>query len=202
MQKLLLFLLLAILSCQQNGSYQPKSISRDAQTNRLDFMDAEFDLPKQYAPIVLNVLTKKLLHGTIDSATHREVSKLLDAGVVKKSGITYFDTLLYANYIVFESGKYMEISKEVASYYIGILEDELNNKWERKGTRYERMESKYFSGSNAQVVKIKYKVHYKHGLRYVTQYLMSANQRTMSVVVTRMDEDDFEDLVMKVRFIE
>jgi hypothetical protein len=94
---------------------------------------------------------------------------------------------------------YMELSKQAATQYMGMLERELPKRAVAEGYEYEKVETKYLKTKYSRIIKMKYKYNYEDSEIYQTQYLLDANQQNIGVVVKNDAEVDFQDIVARIK---
>jgi hypothetical protein len=127
------------------------------------------------------------------------VQKIETVKTLPTDFIIYSDTTNFENNIWFQEGEHVPLTKSLSQQYLGMLEHQLQKEWTPQGIKYDRVESKYFSGRNNQIIKLKYKLIHQSFSRYTTQYLISTKTQTMGIVINSLTLSDYESMVTEMK---
>ena len=165
----------------------------------LGFADAQVELPGNYVSITIANLLD-----SVSSSDYPEYMKIeqrnryLKTKTFPASFEIYCDSSNYENSIWFQEGEHIVLSKQVASGYLSLLEEAVVSNYVPLGIVAERLENKYYSGSSAQMIKLKYELTTEDHLQYYTQYVISGMSQTVCIHINHLDEEDHEELIKKI----
>lgn len=188
--------ILILSSCTQ----PVKTINRkELQKVRIDFASAKMDIPKSYKLTSPDELLNALyLMDITDMLIQSSIQKIQAIKTFPTAFIIYADTINFDNSIWFQEGEHIHLTKTISQQYLQILEQQFQSEWTPQGIDYERVDSKFLTGKNMQILKLKYKLSYDSFSKYTTQYIVSSKSHTFGIIVNNRTEDDYEDLVKQI----
>ena len=200
--KQVLYLLSIIFLVNSCGQSSRSVHSQDLQTVTIDFADAEIKMPKNYKQVSPDELKKILISSDKPhDVVQANIRKIETLKTFPTDFIIYSDTTNAENNIWFQEGEHISLTKSLSEQYLSALEQQLQKEWTPQDIEYDRVESKYFAGSNAQIIKLKYKLTHESFSQYTTQYVISTRTKTMGIVINSQTLADYESMVkgMKIK---
>lgn len=97
-----------------------------------------------------------------------------------------------------QGGEYVQIDKNLAAEYVGLLDQSIKRQSEITGYPYERTEQNLVQTSGISMIKVKYVLQYENGKQYNTQYLITTDRQTFAIIVSNDEDVDFEDIVKQI----
>ncbi|HYF66655.1 MAG TPA: hypothetical protein VD884_00905 [Ohtaekwangia sp.] len=192
-----ILIILSLTACGKGGGFDEND---DLQLVKIEFANSTIGIPKNYKLKSPEEIKESLLNS---SKRYSEISETIQKLDYIKSIPTefqiYVDTLNYDNNIWFQEGQYVRLTKSLSQQYLSALETQLQKQWTPQDIKYERLESKFLSGTHAQLIKLKYKLSRESSSTYTTQYLISSNSKTIGVIINNVGPDDMENLVSRTR---
>lgn len=172
----------------------------DLQVVKIEFANATIGIPQRYKLTSPEELKEGLLNSGKQYSEISETIQKIDAiKSIPTAFEIYVDTLNFDNNVWFQQGEHVRLTKSVSQQYLAVLETQLQKQWTPQGIKFERIESKYLSGTDVHLVKLKYKLTREGLSTYTTQYLVSSNSTTLGVVINNANSDDLERLIRGIR---
>jgi hypothetical protein len=191
-----LSLILLFISCEKRKTLDAEGL----QTVTIGFANASMEMPRFYRDIPVEVLENLLGNsGEPDDLKQLQIQRLELVKAFPAHFIIYTDSTNLANQIWFQKGEHIVLTKHIAQQYLSMLEHQLEEQWNPYGVDYNRMESRYISTPNGQIIKLKYKIYHQDQMRFSTQYLISTRTQTMGIIVNGIDSMDYEDNVRRLK---
>ena len=189
-----ILLLFIFVSCD----IKPKIESQvEYKTHNLSFFDGSVQLPKEYKLIKAEELIKK--YESMNLGTSQEVQYLKSVESNSYASVIFYDTTNFINTFIFQEGEHVIIDKISAQLYLGMIEKDLQNMWLQNDISYERIKSKFYNKPNIQIITIQYKVSKNEISKYISQYIISSNSKTMAVTITNLSNLDFGDIIKSIK---
>ena len=144
---------------------------------KVDFANVYIPVPahfKQFkADILLKTLSKE--QNPID-----EIVKRILIGYESEGNkyILLHDTTYMNNFIHFESLEFLPLSKEISELILAKMKAGMNATFRNSDINYAFLEQKYFGGSQAQIMKVKYEMSIPGKRLWLTEYLISTQKHT------------------------
>jgi len=200
--KLVVILVLILSSCKQE---KENLVPKGHRSVKLSFVDANINLPNEYVEISIDELIEVWEYAEVDSVfKENKIQWLIQLRDSPAFATMFCDSSNVDNYIYFQKGKHVFLTKEIADQYLTNVQRNLRGSSELGGFNFTKVESKINSGDEAQLIKFKYKFDPEGEERteYRTQYLFSSKTKTFGMVVSRSDEVDFERLIRDVKILD
>lgn len=180
-------------SCGQTDKTKEKD---DLKKVTIDFAEAVIEIPDFYRLISPDDLKNELLSSDKpNNVIQTSIQKIEKLKSMPTDFIIYADTANFENNLWFQEGEHVRLTKSLSQQYLGMLEKQLGQTWTPQGIEYERIESKFISRSNNQVIKLKYKLTHDDFSRFTTQYIVSGKSKTIGIVVNDLSLKDYEILI-------
>lgn len=184
------------ISCRQSE----KIVSNpNLQRVSIYFANAHIDIPRSYrltTPDQMGIYMHK--SGMPEKVIAQNIH-ILEA--LKGSSIAfliYADTADFQKNIWFMDIKNVHLTKMMSQQYLGMAEQRLKETWTPLGVEYKRVESRFETGADARLLKLKYKLTKGKFIRYTTQYIISTNKQSLGIMINNSTPEDFESLVTKM----
>jgi hypothetical protein len=182
------------------NSVDKSMVTESTRTVSIDFANASIELPKSFELTTTDDLKFALINSNkSDKIIQTNLQKIEAIENFPFAIIIYSDTSNFENNIWFQQGEHFQLTKELSKHYINLVEKQLKLDWSYQGIDYERVEGKYLSNKNAQIIKLKYKLTLEGETRFTTQYLISTRTQTIGVIINNMTTIDFENLIKGIR---
>ena len=185
-----------------NSTLKEKSFefkAEDYQKVKVGFIGKEILIPNNYEEISPDELKEKLLEIKREtkfvSAVKEGIEKLK---LMPTEFVIYADKDNYENCFWIQSGEFVDFDKNIASQYIGMLEEQIGKSWSKLGLNYERVESRFLKTRNSKIIKVKYRQEYNNEKKYQTQYILTSNYKTFGIVVSNYEDVDFEEIIKMI----
>lgn len=166
----------------------------------IDFVNAQIDLPAEYIFINTDDFIQIL-------SSVEEVDSILIEDIIvalkelKKSSAPYLllaDSNDIRNNILIHLGEHIQISREMAAGYVGLMEDMLDSKWDSMHIQHAQLESRLFSGKSSQMIKLKYFLLRNEESAFMTQYILATSKKSIGFIVSSKSEEDFEQNIRNI----
>lgn len=186
-----------LISCGENRDNISDS---DLKRISIDFANAKMNLPKSFQQTSFSEYRQKLINSNKpNDVIESSLVKLEQMQSIPQKIILFTDTSNFDNAIWFQEGEHVNLTKSLAQQYMRLLDENLVKQWTPQGIKFSKIDSKYFNGKNAKVIKLKYKLTDNISTRFSTQYIISTNSNTWSITVSNITDQDFEQLVKKIK---
>lgn len=162
-------------------------------------VDVDFILPNYYAPIAPTAYLLKLNNSKKEKRLIAvNENSILSLLVHKIPFDLFYDSLNINNNIIIHEGEYVNLNTKVGSQYLGLLEEVLYNTWNAQNIAYNKLESKYFAKGNIEFIKIKYEKIANSEKMFVTQYIVSSNNRTITIFANNEPYIEMENAIKRI----
>ena len=197
-----LFLLLSVflIGCNAPETKFKKEFNPEHyQTHNINFLNGRIYLPYNYEPKTIDELAE-IFQNSNDPQLQKSGKDLVYASKRNPNKLEFFvDKKNIQNMVYIMSNEYVKLDKLLASEYIGLLEQQFQQKSRQMGYEFERLEGKFLQTSHAQIIKVKYKYIYNDMQDYQTQYIITSKFKTFSVTVSYANLDiDLEEVVKRI----
>ncbi|MFA0964108.1 hypothetical protein AB9P05_20030 [Roseivirga sp. BDSF3-8] len=200
----------SIYSCTEGDSEKTGSLaapaplpSKDLREVNIGFANLAIKLPKDYKKyyLVENYLYELGLsreYGNQDISNFTAaMEKLNKAGQPYE---LYADTTSLLDLVLIMDGPRVDFNKKIGRTYTKMLEQQMSKNYDAQGVSYRKVESKFLTTTNNKVIKVKYEMAGAgYEKVYVTQYLISTPDNTLSVNVRNLTLQDFQDQVVRLK---
>lgn len=179
-----------------NSCNDAKETESNISKIKIDFLKSYVFLPKEYNKISFEDFEKKILE--VDSTNALRLNTNLNELKYNKGKILIFvDSNDVRNSVfLMSSGDYLPINKNTASLYGSLIAQHL----ESKGTNHKILQNKVSSNTVIKYIKIKTVfIDENNNNFYLTQYLISGNLTTFSMIVHSQNDNDFEELIKMIK---
>jgi len=162
----------------------------------IKFNGKSVPLPEYYVPISLESFLKKFKNDSSYVDTYWEIE-----GKYKNLKDSPFDFQFFIdkhikqNSILVVEGEYIDLNKDLAGIYSGMLEKQMIKEATEKGLENDIIENRFFSNTRKKIIKIKMRSRSEFGDSFLTQYIITENNRTYMINVSSLTRDDFEELI-------
>ncbi len=188
------------------GCYQkPKRNVMDANLQKvmIDFAHISISIPKyfkRYSPEDLTYAIQNSDSSEFSENEKQEQIFRIERFRLNSLGMMYYiyvDTANIDNVIIFKKTKYIKLSKEVRQDILSTTEKNLSpfeNQFELR-----RLDTQFFTGEKAQILKQKFSIEWPGGINYKTFYFVTTRSNTFQILVERSDNEDYENRVTGMR---
>ncbi len=193
-----ILIVLLLTSCLQ--SKDEKTNSDLYKTVSLKFAKILVQVPANYVRSSFDEYEKKLIESDRDEFLKGlDLQSLNGLRSLPVAIEIYADSTNFLNYILFQDGEHVMLTKPIAQQYLQVLKGHLERSWGSLGLSYDLKEKKFFSNGNSQVIKIKYKTAIRDYKKYQTQYIVSGRTKTIGVIVSTVQDIDSDDIVGRIK---
>lgn len=163
---------------------------------KLDFANAEIPMPKSYVRKNLKTLEEEIKNSDATKEEKEEDLKFVHVLMSQPNGRDlYLDTITQGDFIFFTTGIEVYVSKEIANQYLSQLDKEMKQNWSKIGFSANLIEGRYMQSDDYKMVKIKYLINNDIYQKYVTQYIITAKQKTIGLLVSSTHGFDLQELI-------
>jgi len=195
-----LFILSILFSCNESKVHRTPEVfdTADLKLFTVDFLISTIRLPHHYEKLTYETLFE--LAAMDDSQI--DINFLLQSAKEYRDKehkpVFFRDRALPNNFIVFYPYPYTEISKAEASYWSSQTLAGLQRQDRQLGTRTTLIEKKIKRTETKQLIKVKVHQEYVGKSNYLTQYYVTGNLKTFTVVVANRFDIDFEEHIKRM----
>ncbi|WP_418512021.1 hypothetical protein [Corallibacter sp.] len=189
---LLTFIILIFLSCKSDKNEIPPEF-KDSNLQLVEFLEKKIYIPKDFKKTSIETVAELIKNSPdLNELSEYEFQKLEN---FKKMGQTvemFIKDGNYKNNISFQSGNYVELTKEAVEVYVDLLENHLFVESESFGVERKRLESKFLTYGISKVVKVKYLQTFGEEKIFLTQYLVTYKLKTFGIIVASESDSDYQ----------
>ena len=193
MKKVLFFLSFILLLSCKNSDESNKLKFPNSELKRVSFLEKDFYVPSRFENASLDSIFQNRLSYS-DTTDDLYLNKLRYEELLKSnSQFEYFiDKSNPNNTITFILGEYIALNENVLGLFAEMLQ---NRDISEVGIERRLIEKKFYDLSYADVVKVRFR--YSNDLKksYITQYLISQNSKTVTMIVTNSENEDYDQLI-------
>ena len=193
MKKVLFFLSFILLLSCKNSDESNKLKFPNSELKRVSFLEKDFYVPSRFENASLDSIFQNRLSYS-DTTDDLYLNKLRYEELLKSnSQFEYFiDKSNPNNTITFILGEYIALNENVLGLFAEMLQ---NRDISEVGNERRLIEKKFYDLSYADVVKVRFR--YSNDLKksYITQYLISQNSKTVTMIVTNSENEDYDQLI-------
>lgn len=199
--KKILFSLIVILLCSCKDSKEDlKSKFPNSELKDISFLNRSFYIPKHFTNASLDSIVQNKM-SYADSTDGLFLNKLQYQQLLQSNAqFEYFiDKSNPGNSITLILGEYISLNKNVMNTFADMLQTRalLENKDQ---VQRQLIEKKFYNLSYADVVKVKLKSKNDNKGIYLTQYLISKNSKTITMIVRNSENEDYNHLIKNFSF--
>jgi hypothetical protein len=99
----------------------------------------------------------------------------------------------------FQKGSYISFNQYSAKTYLTSVEQQFEQIWKEAKVDFGRLESKFSEGKKLQKFELKYELHYNGKFFYLTQFFITANGKTISVITRGSESGRYDGIIEKIR---
>ncbi|MDY8137137.1 hypothetical protein [Aquimarina sp. 2201CG5-10] len=193
---LLLFIVVLLTGCElpTNGIIKRSSFSE----NTIAFKDSIIELTDGYAKMAPDEFLTRL-DSLKDKPMFKKVT-LRELEKVKSKNVEFeifVEDENIENYVLVYARDYVQFDEFSAQRYVARLNDRLKDESNVQEVRYKRIHGRYFYTPKSKIVKLKYLKALKKERKFQTEYIVSSQSGGMGLLVSNLDDVDFEDRIKK-----
>ncbi len=192
------FILTLLISCKGEVKTE-NTIPKNFEKKIIYLVNSEIYLPREYANVSIEEFEKKLSSATENKNIEIVIGSIERLKALESYINLYVDQNNAENCLLFQKGEYISLNKKIASQYSSMLSSSAENNWKSIGINYELVENKFIDIEKIKIIKIKFLQVINDNKRYITQYLVSGNGKTFSIVVANQKNVDFETELTKMK---
>ena len=167
--------------------------SDDLNTIKIDFAKVAFPMPGNYKQYQPNEILEKLAKEGEEGDKDFIVNGIRSLADNSRDFILLHDENEPTTYIHIEPKEYMELSKTSSEMILAIMKSNIKNAFENTGVAYSFLDQKYIGGKTAQIMKAKFELSLGPIKMWITEYVVSARDKTMHITHHTMYPEDIED---------
>ncbi len=151
-------------------------------------------------------------HGTVQELIELWQSSDIPSGIKDKvihmmkilqddstSTVIYVDSTDLENSIWVQESPYFPMNESLARQFINSFEHRFQKEWEPLGVSFNEIESAYIENNRARAIKLKYFLKVNDHSRFTTQYLITSQDKTISIIVNNRTMEDYEELIRGIQ---
>jgi len=198
------FTLLIILLSACIGEEQPKTNStlqvENAKMVTVPFLGRQILVPFDFVNVSASELQDVIRQLEDQTEYAKTVSDYIAqvALAMTEQGSEYMifvDQYELSNIMIIQKGEYVDFNKEVASLYLGELQNSIMKSAKENNVQTVRVESRYLKTVKSKMIKTKFKQYDDQYDRYETQYIITSGRKTFGIWITHNSDVDFEDII-------
>lgn len=197
-----LFLLLSVLliGCNAPEAEFKKEFNTDHyKTHNIDFLKGRIYLPYNYEPKTIDELEEIFQQSNDPQLQKTSKGYIRILRNTPNKSMMFVDKKNILNSVSIMAEEYVKLDKQLASEYIGLLEQQFQKRSQQMGYEYERLEGKFLQTAHSKIIKVKYKYIYNGMNDYQTQYIITSKFKTFGVTVNYKNLDiDLEEVVKRI----
>lgn len=195
MKKLLFGLfLISLFGCKNNDDKPVKSSikSSDYEQVYVGFLDKTINIPKGYETTTI-AAHRDSLTNQFDMEFSEEMTEAW-----RRIELLTTDYMLFVdndnppNSIWMELGEYVDFDPTMAAHYIQLLKTQMEQNALIGGFGFELLEKNFGKTKDTKILKVKFLKNLELQTLYWTQYIITTEGQTFSIVVTSTTDEDFE----------
>ncbi|MDR5589935.1 hypothetical protein [Christiangramia sp. SM2212] len=192
---LLLILVITNLGCNDSkNEFQSEFPNYKLQS--INFLEKRFYLPANYQNASLDSIfqSKFKLTNSLDSLplNNKKFLRLHNSG----GEFEYFiDSKNPENTITFILGEYTSLSEKTMNIFVDMLQMNFSLDAKEQNQEFKLKQKKFYNLSYADVIKVKFLRLKNQDQLYVTQYLITKGLKTMTMIVTNSENEDYDELI-------
>lgn len=195
--KIITFIVSLLFIGCNDKSTTTKEIFNGFTSQPVNFLNKKAYIPSNYKKINLNELGEMLKQNPdlnkLDKMNYRlATSSYNQSG---KTPVLYQDTIVNTNSIWFLPGSYVPLDKTMVNDFVTAAEKQLLIPAQYQGINYKRLEAKFIKLNALKAIKVKYKLIFNDNIRYLTQYIITKQLETYSMIVTHEYNEDFQKVL-------
>ncbi|GER58923.1 hypothetical protein ULMA_10310 [Patiriisocius marinus] len=189
-------LLLFILGCNDTST-STKEIFNGFALQPVNFLNKKVYIPSNYTKTNLDELGEMLTQNPdlnkLDKMNYKFATSSYDqSGNVP---VLYQDSIVNTNSIWFLPGAYTPINKGLVNEFVNATERQFLKPAEQQGVSFDRLEAKFITQHSLKAIKVKYQLKTENSTRYFTQFIITKNLETYSMVVLHDYNEDFQKIL-------
>lgn len=189
-------LFLSNIGCNDTST-STKEIFNGFALQPVNFLNKKVYIPSNYTKINLDELAEMLKQNPdlneLDKMNYKFATSSYDQS--ENVPVLYQDSIVNTNSIWFLPGAYIPINKGMVNEFVNATERQFLDPAEQQGVYFDRLEAKFITQHSLKAIKIKYKLTIDNKTRYFTQFIITKNLETYSMVVLHDYNEDFQKIL-------
>ena len=99
------------------------------------------------------------------------------------------------NNVSFMLGEYLPLDKSLVHTYVNLLEGQVFKEADQFESEYKILESNFLQNKYIKAIKVKFEISSSDGKRYMTQYIITYQKKTFTMVVENRNNIDLESVL-------
>lgn len=189
---LLTLILLIFINCKSDEKEIPTEF-KDSNLQLIEFLEKKIYLPKDFKRSSIETVAELVKNSPdVNELSEYELQKLENLKKMEQTVEMFIKNDNYKNNISFQSGNYVELTKEAVEVYVDLLENHLFVESKSFGVERKRLESKFLTYGISKVVKVKYLQTFGEEKIYLTQYLVTYKLKTFGIIIASESDNDYQ----------
>ena len=191
----LLSISLIIFAC--NSKTKEPIVDEGFELKPIPFLNKNVYLPEDFKKVNINELGEMIRQNPNGNPLNEHYYKM----AVSVYSSTNIAPVLYAqenddtNNVWFIPGKYTPLDQELMDVYENMIDESFLSRSEDSGVRYEKLDSDLLQFGEAKAITLKYKQSHEDQIKYLTQYIITKNLETFSVITLNSEDKDFSPMI-------
>lgn len=189
---LLTLILLIFINCKSDEKEIPTEF-KDSNLQLIEFLEKKIYLPKDFKRSSIETVAELVKNSPdVNELSEYELQKLENLKKMEQTVEMFIKNDNYKNNISFQSGNYVELTKEAVEVYVDLLENHLFVESKSFGVERKRLESKFLTYGISKVVKVKYLQTFGEEKIYLTQYLVTYKLKTFGIIIASESDNNYQ----------
>lgn len=191
-----------LLASCNNNSKQNKSSNLTVINYKeefIEFLEREILIPENYSLISPDILKNKLM----ELNTESKLLKHIEYSIEKLKGLPY-EFVLFAdnenlnNIILIQSSDYIPLNERVSNLYFEMLDNQIKSESLKVQIKSTKIETQFITTASANVIKAKYLQELDGVKKYMTQYIVTSERKTLGIVAGNFENIDFDEIINEI----
>lgn len=194
-----IFILISIVGCKQTEKEEKPSFDKSKyETVYVGFLDETIFFPKGFEAITIDDYEDILLQNKDSTSAETIVQDMYRLKLLSTDYMLFVDKNNPSNSIWIQLGEYVDFSDSEAAKYIAMLKMQMENKAVYEGFEVELQDKRFLKTNKSKIIKAKFLMEYSFFENYMTQYIITSEGQTFSVVVNSNTAEDFEEIIARI----